>query len=572
MQATSDRAQRLARVTVFMACFVLCMLYFVLNPRYLGGRGGTRVSTDLDLSQGWVTEDGTPVDLGSLEKIDGIASGYVRISRHLPDTIEQGIELNYISRNVVFHLLYNNREVFSYDLDVAEEGRTYGAHFNFAPLDPTDAGKEVTLEIHQIYDDSAAFITDMRLSGTTAYIQRYVRRHGIACAMSTLVAFIGLAVLFMGLVTRNQTGGLRLPALGGMLILLGIWTGVETLVPMLITGQEVIIRAAEYMALYFCPCLCVSFFGSLLCSRWQKVANYVAVGILAACVALTFGLTNYGDYDMHQLLFIPLILLASAVLLIVFESVMAWREAGSAKGMQLSRSDKMVLVSFLCVILCAVIDSLTYTLSARATDDSATFVRIGLLVFSVILGYEAFNTSVEYIRLANRTAAVEAMASLDALTGIGNRRAWDLKRGQTNEARAAGDIEDALVLQFDLNFLKAINDTSGHAMGDVYLVHAANMLTHAFGSEGTCYRTGGDEFTVLLEGASLDERLQRCEQALGDLPTEWPEQEGCPIPFSLAWGHALVSETPEATVEAAQLLADERMYQDKRSKKAVRED
>ena len=52
----------------------------------------------------------------------------------------------------------------------------------------------------------------------------------------------------------------------------------------------------------------------------------------------------------------------------------------------------------------------------------------------------------------------------------------------------------------DLNFLKQINDTSGHAAGDAAIMHVARALRTHFRITDPIFRVGGDEFLVILEG------------------------------------------------------------------------
>ena len=58
----------------------------------------------------------------------------------------------------------------------------------------------------------------------------------------------------------------------------------------------------------------------------------------------------------------------------------------------------------------------------------------------------------------------------------------------------------------DLNQLKNINDTFGHHTGDELIIAAARCIEKAFGSMGTCYRIGGDEFCAVLPNISLSEQ------------------------------------------------------------------
>ncbi len=79
---------------------------------------------------------------------------------------------------------------------------------------------------------------------------------------------------------------------------------------------------------------------------------------------------------------------------------------------------------------------------------------------------------------------------IDVLTGILNRKCFDCQ---------LYDIKsNAIILFFDVNKFKEINDTQGHAAGDYCLVEIAKAIKTVYGKSGYCYRIGGDEFSVIL--------------------------------------------------------------------------
>jgi diguanylate cyclase (GGDEF)-like protein len=97
-------------------------------------------------------------------------------------------------------------------------------------------------------------------------------------------------------------------------------------------------------------------------------------------------------------------------------------------------------------------------------------------------------------------AAVEQLRTevrTDALTGLANRRAFDddLAAAMADRNRTGSVFS---LMAIDLDGLKEINDTRGHQAGDVRLRWIASRLLAAVGGRGTVYRTGGDEFMVLL--------------------------------------------------------------------------
>lgn len=93
------------------------------------------------------------------------------------------------------------------------------------------------------------------------------------------------------------------------------------------------------------------------------------------------------------------------------------------------------------------------------------------------------------------------LAMQDGLTGLGNRRYFDeqLKRSMHNANRHHSLV--GLVLG-DLDKFKAINDTFGHATGDLVLKEFADILKQCTRDSDSIFRFGGDEFAIIVENAN----------------------------------------------------------------------
>jgi diguanylate cyclase (GGDEF)-like protein len=137
-------------------------------------------------------------------------------------------------------------------------------------------------------------------------------------------------------------------------------------------------------------------------------------------------------------------------------------------------------------------------------DFAATDLAIELLYV-----VEAKSMIMEELRTLNvrlRGAKIEAeqQARTDPLTGVRNRRAFDMA---LDEALADPCARPFGLMHVDLDFFKAVNDSLGHAAGDAVLRHVAAVLTQETRTSDTVARVGGDEFMVLLPNVADPARL-----------------------------------------------------------------
>ena len=109
---------------------------------------------------------------------------------------------------------------------------------------------------------------------------------------------------------------------------------------------------------------------------------------------------------------------------------------------------------------------------------------------------------------------------LDALTGLLNQNSY---LNRTAEMRRNGGV----LVVFDVDDFKQINDRYGHLQGDLCLAEIGRCIKKAYARSGYCYRTGGDEFCVLMENADREaqcaqefvRQLEQRRKAVDFLPT-----------------------------------------------------
>lgn len=154
---------------------------------------------------------------------------------------------------------------------------------------------------------------------------------------------------------------------------------------------------------------------------------------------------------------------------------------------------------------------------------------------------------------------------LDGLTGIYNRLYFNVLEAEYNSR-----IGEEAFIMMDLNGLKMVNDTFGHAYGDQMLLAFAACLTETF-SDGTVIRMGGDEFLVILsqiEVKTLEERFARLEENCAHKVIDIDGKDSVTPTAAVGWS----IRASHQTVNEAIVEADQMMYQHKASLKRRRSD
>ncbi|MCU0728904.1 MAG: GGDEF domain-containing protein [Sphingopyxis sp.] len=119
-------------------------------------------------------------------------------------------------------------------------------------------------------------------------------------------------------------------------------------------------------------------------------------------------------------------------------------------------------------------------------------------------------------KLHRSLSAARHAADHDHLTGLPNRRAFDVVLREEMELAQAND--EALIVAFcDIDNFKAVNDRYGHPTGDRVLKFVADLLSRITNKKCHIARHGGEEFALLFRGKSLDEAFAIVDQAREDL-------------------------------------------------------
>lgn len=154
-----------------------------------------------------------------------------------------------------------------------------------------------------------------------------------------------------------------------------------------------------------------------------------------------------------------------------------------------------------------------------------------------------------------RAERAEVEALVDPLTGAVNRRAWQALLDREEErCRRYGDT--ASVLALDLDDLKAVNDSRGHAAGDQLLIDTARVLQEAVRAADVVARLGGDEFAVLAVQTNGPAALREVDRLQSRLVAD-----------GITASIGMADREATGSLRAAWAAADRNMYEAKRRRR-----
>lgn len=180
--------------------------------------------------------------------------------------------------------------------------------------------------------------------------------------------------------------------------------------------------------------------------------------------------------------------------------------------------------------------------------------KISFGIFLVVQFVKMIAVVKNYITESTRLSVLKELAYKDAMTDVWNRTAYLDKKNQIEEKWK--NNRELVILVFDINNLKKINDSLGHERGYHLIRDGADVIKKIYGTQSV-YRIGGDEFVVLLEGIDYKKRFEKLQQ-FADYSKE--------TNLEIAYGMAATSGN-FGTYDSMFQKSDEAMYETKKRMK-----
>ena len=219
------------------------------------------------VSTQWTMQDGSRVDIQNLPKLNDKWDSYV-LSNTLPKNIKEGDSLNFYSYNSSFKVEINGRKVYHYTVKENITGHCDGDVIHSIGLSANDSGGEIVITATPIYrDTSIGMFYSMYVCGAQEYVRSQFESIGFSFMLSVIIIFIGISIMTAYLLMKyvgDHNSRYDLFSAAIECLLLGIWTLIDSKIPLLVLSDSVTLRFLDYAILPLCTYPIVAFINSML--------------------------------------------------------------------------------------------------------------------------------------------------------------------------------------------------------------------------------------------------------------------------------------------------------------------
>ena len=519
------------------------------NKLYLDGKWDVTINTTL--------YEGVDLDtfkFPSVDKGDSIMMEY-----KLPD------DWDYENPALTFHVrhstvkMYNEWQCFyKYGHERLAANKTVGSGIQIVNF--SNEYKGSTLRILLTVSENNAFSRFDQM-----YISEWTDAQRILLTENRLALFAGSFLVVLGVVVATITviatvfskKYANLVWLSAFSILMGFWTLCYHNIVIIFSIPTYSTSLLEYMSIMLAPIPLLAYLHSYVDNLKSKIITtlYRALFIIQFLLSVTTIALHTADI-VHSAASLSYALIVFFIEAIFFIFVFF---KNSKKG---SSMKKLHAFGVLVILICLIYDFLIYLFN-RYTGMRLTQIKgissLGIIVFIGILVIDLVH-NISYLLMEEKDKErLIKSAYTDALTHINNRTYCTEYMAALGEKKS----NNYTIINFDLNKLKEINDTYGHAQGDHLIKMAAHVISKAFSTSGVVGRMGGDEFIALIPTTDtniIEQLIKNLNKYIAVANDDDPH-----LHLSLSLGYACNTEIDDDTPEKVYELADKRMYNNKRS-------
>lgn len=485
----------------------------------------------------------------------------ITMQRILPSEwgLVEGVMRFYVRHNAV-RMYIDDELIYEYGQDRLAAGQTLGSGYQFIQFPDKYQGKTLRIELVMAEDKVITKLDSIRIYECENALRALVTENRLPLFCGSFLIIFGLMI---GVITTValffSTKYIRLFCIALFSMFMGLWSLSYYNVMQIFAIPLYLISLINYLALYLAPI-------SLIVYIHAEVANlkyrplrifywcYLAVDILVVTTVILLHVFNLvhlaGVLKYVQGIMLCGILFFLLVLLINLKYAKV--------------ENRLPVLGLLIFIGCVAYDMIGYNSERYLGRENFKISGVssgGIVIFICILFISFYIEMTQKMMEQKERDFLIKSAYTDELTQLHNRRYCMEYMNKLKEERNF----KYTVICFDLNNLKMVNDTYGHAKGDVLIRSAAEVIAETFESLGVVARVGGDEFVSVIGTADeaklaslmaqFEQNIDRKNRAVKDLN------------MSIAYGYASGIQS-DSDIEKVYQIADDRMYEQKKQMKS----
>lgn len=550
---------------IMACCCAILTFCAILSVLWLLSRNQVRDS-ELELADGWtvavngkVQEPQMPMQDYRFEKLQ--IDDRVVLTNRLPEKLDRHQTMTFLLYLSAIDVKLDDEVIYSYGSEYAEKNWLVGSGYHFIDLPDDAAGKEIEISINVREPNAFTSLSTPKIASTKTAYQIFAKGNLIGTGVCMFLSILGAVLLIVSSVAVCYTRAfVRLVYIGAFSFLMGIWSLCNMKILQIFHVDLASNTTTEYLTLYVAPIAFILLLAEIRreSALWRRQVAYGVAALLTLFAAVTTAL-QFSNIE-HYPRFLGYFHLFGAI------SLFLAGVTSIDKKHKVDKSSMTLYIGIMLLSLSVVLDLIRFNLQKYFLQEyewlTYSVIPIGALIFIVLLLisyiFYVYNILVEK---AEKDWLIER-AYHDELCGIYNRNKCNEVFNKLND-----NERDYALVNLDLNGLKIVNDTYGHAQGDLLLKEFAGILQISFKDIGEVYRMGGDEFLVVIK----EEQFPQIDQCLARM-VKLEKRRSSELPFVIdsSYGVAKRSECPGEKTEKVYTLADQRMYEMKTKKKINR--
>lgn len=487
-------------------------------------------------------------------QIDSVAeeSTYY-ITRTLPDTFPNtNASFSVDTSMSSLEILLDGQQLYSFSGDMTPWGKPVlgGGFTHFVRLPDWAPGHEITMVMNYTSNNSFAGRIYVPVIGTKSDQILLQLRELPSLAFGLIFLFTGIVCALTSLGLRKGKEQNSLWYFGWLEIALGSWVFTQNCAKLIIIRNPALPMNFSIAALFALPYFLIQYIRSsyMILDRKLRPFMYISEVFLfafaAGGVAQFFGWFEYADMLLVSGLALALFIIALFIVLLI----------------DYKRGNRELISFLLAVgILFATVFAEELLLMMSIVIENAVILHIGMSLCGAILLSHSARVITQGEKNQFREQVLLELAYTDSLTGLSNRTAYEKWLASVSVKGKRSQVLGVVV--FDINDLKPINDSFGHAIGDQLLKDFAVRITGLMPDGAETFRIGGDEFVSFIPNITEEQLDQLCFT----ICSHRYKIMGCR--YSAACGYSLyMSESSDSLTDVI-AEADSAMYDCKASMK-----